>query len=316
MPDGLLLLAFALTLMANAVLIAVAIRAMRPGGQFADESAPGRRQVARPDPARMTADAEPSPKPPDEASAESKPPLVEPAKPRRRTATPTDSTSPPRRNPKANTSPGAEATTVRGSGRRRRFSLPPLDDDRDKVNRSIESFLSGGDSGGESAGEPGTDSGSDPAADPASSSTAHDIDTPPTTVALVEVTGAGWVESPPDGPDGSAVGPGVAAVERALRGAARATDRVEGLGSGRFRVVLAATGELAARTYLRRVRATTEPLLDDLDPPRRLAVATATVLDEPVIRAGEIAERRLAAFLEASRMHDRDVGIEPRAAGH
>src|SRR4051812_18457207 len=37
MPDGLLLLAFALTLVANAALIAVAIRAMRPGGRLADE---------------------------------------------------------------------------------------------------------------------------------------------------------------------------------------------------------------------------------------------------------------------------------------
>ena len=31
-----------------------------------------------------------------------------------------------------------------GSRRRRRFSLPPMDDDHERVNRSIATFLSGG----------------------------------------------------------------------------------------------------------------------------------------------------------------------------
>ena len=312
MPDGLLLLAFALTLVANAVLIAVAIRAMRPGGPLADESAAPRRRVARPDPAQPTPAAEPASQPPDETTSAEAPPVVEPAKPKRRTTAPPESRKSRRRTPKASATPGAEPRTGRESPRRRRFSLPPLDDDHEKVNRSIESFLSGGESAGDSGADPGSESDSDPAADPTAASTAdRDVDTPPTTVALVEVTGSGWDEALPNPPDASAV----AAVEHALHGAARATDRVERLGSSRFRVVLAATGELAARAYLRRVRATTEPLLDELDPPRRLAVATATVLDEPVVRAGEIAERRLTALLEASRMHDRSIDIEPRAAG-
>ena len=76
------------------------------------------------------------------------------------------------------------------STRRRRFSLPPLDDDHEKVNRSIESFLAGG----------------DPSPDPG-------IDAAPTTVALVALAPA-----TEDGP----IDPTVAdTLERELRGAAR-----------------------------------------------------------------------------------------------
>ena len=101
-------------------------------------------------------------------------------------------------------------------------------------------------------------------------------------------------------------------MERALRGAARGTDRVETLAAGRYRIVLTSTGELAARAYLRRVRATVEPLLEELDPPRRLVVSTATALGEPLGRAGDVAERRLDALLDATRADDH---LRPRAAG-
>ena len=80
-------------------------------------------------------------------------------------------------------------------------------------------------------------------------------------------------------------------VERTLRGAARGTDVVTTGGRGRFRIVLPSTGEFAARAYLRRIRATIEPRLEAADRPLRLAVATATVLDEPIEDAVRRAER-------------------------
>jgi hypothetical protein len=154
---------------------------------------------------------------------------------------------------------------------RRRFSLPPLDDDHERVNRSIESFLDGPDSG--AADEPVT-------ADPPSAGA--------TTVAFVAV-------------DDGAPGEASAMVERTIRGAARGTDIVTAAGRGRFRIVLPGTGELAARAYLRRIRATLEPLLGTAERPVSFVVATATALDEPIEEAIGRAERRLGAALEAAR---------------
>jgi GGDEF domain-containing protein len=114
--------------------------------------------------------------------------------------------------------------------------------------------------------------------------------------------------------DGARRQAAVSAVKRALRAAARGTDRVETVGDDRFRVVLAATGELAARAYLRRVRANVEPLLEELEPPRRLAVSTATILGEPVDQANEVAERRLQAAIEATHDAGIDRRSEPRVA--
>jgi hypothetical protein len=329
MPDGLLLLAFALTLVANAVLIAVAIRALRPGGPMADEPVERSWQTTPRGVASTIANppAEPTPRPAEppvatvpadtivptttvEAEVTASPPLASPPQPTTHDAAPrlAKRRRPPARPRDTVAAPKPDSRSP--GGRRRKFSLPPLDEDHEKVNRSIESFLSGGDAAGGEAAEP------DLLTEPVD----REDDQPPTTVALLAVMGPDG-RGPEDGsgPDGPANGPrtarAFAGVERALRGAARATDRVERTGRGHFRVVLAATGELAARAYLRRVRATTEPLLDDLDPPRRLAVATATVLDEPIERASEIAERRLSAFIEASRIDDRGGTMEPRAAG-
>ncbi|HET9615221.1 MAG TPA: hypothetical protein VFP22_10440 [Candidatus Limnocylindrales bacterium] len=220
-----------------------------------------------------------------------------------------------------------------GASRRRRFSLPPLDDDHEKVNRSIESFLSSGepadDPSARRAGEAiaGSARAADRAARDASKGRAADGGRPPTTVALVAVAAArpdaSASDSAPDAPPAGAIPPdsspradaaaagasesetaAIAAVERSLRAAARGTDHVESVAHGRFRVVLAATGELAARAYLRRVRATVEPLLEELDPPRRLAVATATILGEPIDRAYEMVERRLDAVVNRARGDD------------
>jgi hypothetical protein len=372
MPDGLLLAAFALTLVVNAVLIVVAIRAMQPGGALsdqprrrADESSVGqtdpepRAHGAIVGPATVARAAEgPPAETPSESVAPGAPvapvapgaavaPPGEPVKRRGRTATrPADQDGPPTspaRNRAARQSrpataaevapaqPAAAKRTTRsskapapgGNGRRRRFSLPPLDEDGEKVSRSIETFLSGGES----------------TPDPAANDADDDTDVP-TTVALVAITDAAPPsssrESPsrnghePPHPDQDAsvdraesappaTNDALAAVERSLRSAARGTDRVDVQQAGRFRVVLASAGELAARAYLRRVRATVEPLLDELDPPRRLAVATATVLDDPLERAEELAERRLATAIEADdrdhRVRDEERVEKPRASG-
>ena len=217
--------------------------------------------------------------------------------PRRSRSHPEKPKDPARRDAAAK--PRATATNGRsGNGRRRRFSLPPLDDDHDKVNRSIESFLSGG------------ETASDPDA-----ATDREPGQPPTTVALVAVIGTGH-DSAGDGSGESVRGEAAGtAVKRALRAAARGTDRVESLADSRFRVVLAATGELAARAYLRRVRTTVEPVLETLDPPRSLAVATATMLGEPIDRVNEVAERRLLAAIEATQGVQAAQADETRAAG-
>jgi hypothetical protein len=180
-------------------------------------------------------------------------------------------------NPPAAGAAGAAAKATR----RRRFSLPPLDDDQEKVNRSIESFLA--------SGEP-----------------APEADAAPTTVAFVALA-----PSIEDGPTDPAV---AEMLERELLAAARGTDRVERVAPERWQVTLAATGELAARAYLRAVRAAMEPALVERHP-LRLVAATATVLDESVAEATATAERRLAAALAASSSGSTAATSEPRAAG-
>jgi GGDEF domain-containing protein len=159
---------------------------------------------------------------------------------------------------------------------RRRFALPPLDDDHERVSRSIETFL-----GGVETVE--TDMPPD-AADESSGG--------PATVAIVAVD-----ELPHGAAADEAVTDALAMVERTLRGAVRGTDVVTTGGRGRFRIVLPSTGEFAARAYVRRIRATIEPRLVAADRPLRLVVATATVLDEPLEDAVRRAEHRLSAAL-------------------
>jgi hypothetical protein len=121
---------------------------------------------------------------------------------------------------------------------RRRFALPPLDDDHERVSRSIETFL-GGVETVETDMPPG-------AADESSGG--------PATVAIVAVD-----ELPHDAVADDAVTDALAMVERTLRGAARGTDVVTSGGRGRFRIVLPSTGEFAARASVRRIRTTIEP---------------------------------------------------------
>jgi GGDEF domain-containing protein len=353
MPNDLLLPAFALTLIANFVLVAAAIHALRARAvrDEADRSANQARLAARRPQAATEPDrsdlrpsettepdehqrsrmaAEPgsgvvlapdpapdeSPTPPKESEPKpgqpgphvvNEPPRNDPPKPARgRRVAPAGGPTPkpqggrraaaPRPEPRTRPdqgNPRAEAAGSRGAtrgGSRRRFSLPPLDDDHERVNRSIETFFSGGD-----ALDTG-DTGRGPAAIA-------------TTVAVVAIDGLEQNRSR----DGrSAFERVAAAVERTLRGAARADDRVIATGRGRFRIVLPATGELAARAYLRRVRAAVEPSLESADLPLALVTATSTVLDEAPEVAIAQAEARLDAALASAA--SRGPGSRPRAA--
>ena len=225
----------------------------------------------------------------------------------------------------ATTSSATRSASAEPRRGRRRFSLPPLDDDHEKVNRSLKSFLGGIEGAGEADDGPGTADAPDPPAIdlPLKSATTAG----PTTVALIAVDGlpvdpgrnvarrretSPTSDAPIDGatsPSGNghetdAVAEALAMVERTLRAAARGSDVVMIGDRGRFRIVLPATGELAARAYLRRIRATIEPRLVSAGRPLRLAVATATVLDGSVDHALERAEDRLSAALAAGRSPD------------
>ena len=348
MPSEFLLPLFALTLLANAFLVAAAIRGMRRGqtdhrpsgktrpaegpsaprssamrwsgpddaGQpmltdelaraiaarrtFLDEAPPGPEDAAEPSPT-------PGPEPrtaPIEAAV-SDPPSTPAASPKRR------------RTPRAGVTPSASpsvethgttgaAERVSGEPRRRsrrRFSLPPLDDDHEKVNRSIESFFGGIEESGDVESSRGAQTSSGGA----------------TTVALVAVGGlpdlaatavAAGRRNSVASAETDEVAMTLAMIEQTLRGAARGNDVVTVDGRGRYRVVLAATGELAARAYLRRIRTTVEPLLEATNQPLRLAVATATVLGEAIEDAVRRAEQRLTVALAAGPPGEKAVVVE------
>ena len=202
------------------------------------------------------------------------------------TATP--SARPPRTPRRASASASA-STPAPGSaprpGSRRRFALPPLDEDHEKVRRSIETFLGGADASAPNAPP-----------DPASI----------LTVAVIGLAG-------PDGPldprhsrrpretgAPEAAGPSElrAMLQRTVRSTARGSDVVSIDRHGRVRVILPGTGELAAHAYLRRIRAIVEPIAEAATPPTRVVVATATDLDGSVASARRRADRRFAAALE------------------
>lgn len=298
MPTDFLLPAFALTLLANAVLVALAVRGLlraRSERRLQDESSRARLE-ARPAAAAATRPLRTA-RPPiaDVPSPALEKPQPAPAKPAtKRPRRPPPATKPPPdpkpRNRRRTGDDGPRAETRRGG--RRRFSLPPLDEDHERINRSIETFLSG--SEGSETSEAGE---------------ATELPSVATTVAIVAIDG---LDAAPSHVDREAVDGVVATVERELRGAARSADRVTPVGTGRFRVVLPSTGELAARAYLRRVRATVGPSLAAADAPLGLVTATATVLDDTVSVAVAQAEARLdAAMASAAR---RQSAGEPRVA--
>jgi hypothetical protein len=331
LPADFLLPLFVVTLLANAFLVAFAIRGMRRGQPDSERpswggrpaaaaplsvrespipvvlAAPRGTAVAAPDaavepeePAEPGRSVGPDPEArPTELATDPAPDaqatIVVEERDHERAAEP--ATPPPPKRRRATKAAGAAPATRSGSGEprraRRRFSLPPLDDDHEKTNRSIESFL-----GGVVTPASGP---SIPEAAPTSTPPARSV-SGPTTVALIAVVG------PPDGrsagaargrtPTGTAAT--LAMVERTLRGAARGSDVVTLGRRGRFQIVLPATGELAARAYLRRIRAAIEPGLEAVDPSLHLAVATATVLDEPLEDAVRRAEDRLSLAIDAA----------------
>ena len=296
MPADFLLPLFTLTLLANAILVAFAIRGLRRGQFDPDRPSgfdrpPGTpHSVPRADPPisdeLAVAGGSAPPAAPD------LPVEVDPPTPRK-VATPSPAPTNRRRAIAAGEGTGSGRARPAEPARRgrRRFSLPPLDDDHEKVSRSIETFLGGVEMGADAS------SGDEAAA----SGTA--LSAGATTVALVAVEGLPGrprrSRSARGATDDDAVASALAMVERTIRGAARGSDIVSVPDRGRFRIVLPATGELAARAYLRRIRATIEPLLESADRPLRLAVATATVLDEPIADAVRRADVRLAAALAA-----------------
>ena len=287
MPTVVLLPVFALLLLLNAALILLAIRGMR------GERAPGRR-IERPRPLSpatvqpttrrapqepMAGAGEPSaPLPPatrgdpEPATAKSRGPAIAVS---RVAAPPTPSARSASSDPSRPAHPGESRHPVK-RGRRRRFALPPLDDDHDRVSRSIETFLTGSE---------GLDT-------PIASGPNRAKVATLTTVALVAVEGLPAVADVAGTDNADVI---AATVGRALRGAARATDRVSEIGGGRYRIVLPATTELAARSYLRRVRATVEPTLEAADGPVRLLIVTASAPAGEVASALATAERQLHA---------------------
>lgn len=336
MPADLLLPLFALTLLANAILVGAAIRGMRRGRSdsvLPPSFAPARGRIEPASPAASAPTAPPAP----EAAADD--PEARPDPPRRdddRSAKPSGNavrTTPSPAAPVAAgpdaAEPAARGRTRAGSGQprarsaapaetdsagraapptrrsRRRFSLPHLDDDHEKVSRSIETFLGGSDGSSAAAGDAGGGGA--------------------TTVAIVAIDGlrpsrrrtrrAAEPGLPAGDPGGEPQAPDVdaaAMVERTLRETARGGDVVSVGRGGRFRVVLPGTGELAARAYLRRVRAGVDPILEACPDPLRLVIATATVLGGPVDDAIRTAERRMVVLREAA---NRPLADPLRGAG-
>ena len=376
MPAEFLLPLFVVTLVANAVLVAFAIRGLTRGDferdHRAERSGPGGGARTQPAMDRSGVNLVPGPtaapgpagaQPPAadpvmRSNGRMAPAAADPLEPPRPALTPAPaptipvesrpaghSRSPARTpsvakaraardpgadaSPKRRAAPGRPADSQPSADRsepkrgRRRFILPPLDDDHEKVNRSIKTFLDGDTSAdaetrdaAPARGEP-VDAGPPDAlaagAGPKDVGPVREVPTVgvPTTVALVAVSGlptspvageAGTgrrVRAARAGSGDPAVAAALAMVERTIRGAARASDVVAVTGPGRYRIVLAGTGELAARAYLRRIRATVEPLLQADDGSLRLAVGTATVLDESVAEGTRRANQRLAVALEA-----------------
>jgi hypothetical protein len=166
----------------------------------------------------------------------------------------------------------------RRTRKRGRFELPALHEDHERILRSIQALLSLDDAGTASGGpRPG-----------------HA--TPSSTIAVVGIGGYdGLAETA-----GSRIAVGVAgAVRETLRRAARGTDRIVDLGGGRFCVLLPATGERAAGSYLRRVHAACDPWLGAAAVPVNLIVATASTggdvdLDTALRQAERRFERAVA----------------------
>jgi hypothetical protein len=301
-PPDFLLPAFALTLAVNAALILVAIRAMRADRTEVAlrglDGRPAAKDRAVPIAVPSAGDATDAAvsKGSDDASDDALAPTIDPnAAPvvnaadvplRDASAHPSAGSEPahsghgePTAAGRSTASPRASAAgrpTPARNGRRRKFSMPPLEDP-EKVSRSIETFLAGSDVASPPPASPAVDPDAPPVAGPAAPA-------PVVTVAAIQLLGSS----------------SRSVLERTVRSTARGTDTVTVDRRGRVRVVLAGTGELAAHAYLRRIRTIVEPVLEADDPTSHVVIATATELDGAVATARRRADRRLAVALRTA----------------
>lgn len=175
---------------------------------------------------------------------------------------------------------GSGATQRRAASRSRRFTLPPETEDRERADRAIELFLSGGRTEGR------------PRPHLRATERRAAGDTRTASVAIVAIAGyRALAEDDPGRVRAEAV---AAAVETTLRRSARSDDHVVSLGDGRFRILLIGTSEPAAQAYLERVRAACTPWLSVAGVPLDLVTAAAQAgPDGDLSRALRTAERRL-----------------------
>jgi len=300
-PADLLLPLIALALLLNAVLVSVAVRQLVVDARVSKlPPVPGRARV--PDPPRVRDAAwPPDPawqpehaRPPDRARR----PEHAGTPDRARTAAgsgedaTTDRASHPFSDPAAAASPATNASPPRRRppSRTRRFTLPPETEDRDRADRAIELFLSGGRLDSPPRPHPRVTPGAMAGAI-AGERRAH-ADGRSASVAIVAI--AGYRTLAADHPGRERADAVAEAVETTLRRSARSDDHVVNLGDGRFRILLIGTSEPAAQAYLERVRAACTPWLSVAGVPLDLVTAAAQAgPDGDLSRALRTAERRL-----------------------
>lgn len=302
MPADLLLPLIALALLLNAVLVSVAVRQLVADARISKlPPVPGRARVPdpprvrdaawppdpawqpeharRPEHARPPNDARrtgsrPAPDRP-RAAASGEAPATDPLSDPAAAAGPATQASPPRRRPPSRT---------------RRFTLPPETENRDRADRAIELFLSGGRVDSPPRPHPRVTPGAIVGAI-AGERRAH-ADGRTASVAIVAIAGYRTLAADDQGRErADAV---AEAVETTLRRSARSDDHVVFLGDGRFRILLIGTSEPAAQAYLERVRTACTPWLSVAGVPLDLVTAAAQAgPDGDLSRALRTAERRL-----------------------
>jgi len=322
-PADLLLPLIALALLLNAVLVSVAVRQLVVDARISKlPRVPGRGRV--PDPARAR-DAAWPPDPdwqpeharpleharqagslPEHARRAGSLPeharragsLPAPDRPRAAasgevpaTDPATDPLSDPFGDPGATAAPATQAPPPRRRppSRTRRFTLPETED-RDRADRAIELFLSGGRVDSPPRPHPRVTPGAIAGAI-AGERRAH-ADGRTASVAIMAIAGYRTLAADDQGRErADAV---AEAVETTLRRSARSDDHVVFLGDGRFRILLIGTSEPAAQAYLERVRTACTPWLSVAGVPLDLVTAAAQAgPDGDLSRALRTAERRL-----------------------
>ncbi|HET7727181.1 MAG TPA: hypothetical protein VFK54_07630 [Candidatus Limnocylindrales bacterium] len=308
MPADLLLPLLALALLVNGVLVAVAVRQLvmdARGSKLSRVAEPARvAEPVRADPARSPDRWWPETgwKPEYERPpARRRPTGARPADPQRGEAAGQD----PVAQPVADAAAGPPPTTPRPARRRsssrpRRFTLPPETEDRERADRAIDLFLSGGRVDSPSRPHPRVTAGAMNGERRATG------DTRTASVAIVAI--AGYRTLAEDDPGRERADAVAEAVETTLRRSARSDDHIVSLGDGRFRILLMGTAEPAAQAYLERIRAACTPWLSVAGIPLDLVTAAAQAgPDGDLSRALRTAERRLGRAAGGTDL-ERDAG--------